>query len=139
MIAASRANTINRCPSLPFRSTWSEATGTVSVSQLIIVSLTPAAWRPSSARVAPRRSWVCPASGHHPYRLAGIPCCLLPALEGEVDQQGGALATGAGDRDRPAQRLDAVGEPDESRAASGGGTPTPSSRTDRCRRPSRAC
>jgi hypothetical protein len=43
-------------------------------------------------------------------------------LKGEVDQQGGALATGAGDRDRPAQRLDAVGEPDESRAASGGGT-----------------
>jgi 4-amino-4-deoxy-L-arabinose transferase-like glycosyltransferase len=48
-----------------------------------------------------------------------------PTLDRELDQQRGARPGRAADRDRPAQRLDPVGEPDQPRAASRVGTADP--------------
>ena len=62
----------------------------------------------------------------------------VATVDRQVDLEAGPLAGGALDTDRPAQGLDPVGQADEPGAQPGAAPPTPSSRTDRCRWPSRA-
>jgi hypothetical protein len=65
----------------------------------------------SPAAVPFRGSDVVAASGRQGFLLVGLPGRTLPAFDGKIDQQFGALARRTGDGDRPAQPLDPVAEP----------------------------